>query len=240
MNILINTPNNKKIKLKCTKQDINRFWSKVSKFKTKKGCLEWLESTSTDGYGKFKLDHHTLRSHRLAYVLSNKEQIPDDMWVLHTCDNPLCCNPDHLWLGDNSDNQQDMVKKGRYNSKSDYKKIMRGVKNGKSKLTNKDVHEIRKMYKDKNIPLKRISGKFNVSQQTVVDVATGKTWTHIKGKCEPCKRKDKRRKLSFKKAHHIRKLYKSGKYSQTDLSEKYNVSLTLIGFVIKNKIWREI
>ncbi len=75
------------------------------------GCWEWQRGTR-GGYGRVRYRGKQLRTHRLAWYLAVGE-IPAGFLVLHTCDNPLCCNPVHLWLGTNRDNLQDAGAKGR-------------------------------------------------------------------------------------------------------------------------------
>ena len=76
-------------------------------------CLDWTASCNPDGYGRFRLDGETWRSHRVAWELENGS-IPDGMHVLHHCDNPACVRVDHLFLGTNDDNVKDKMAKGRY------------------------------------------------------------------------------------------------------------------------------
>ena len=99
------------------------------------GCWLWLLGCSNDGYGKLWLNSHNKRAHRVMYELFIGP-IPDELYVCHTCDNPLCVNPAHLWLGTNADNQRDSVKKGRANS-------MMGERHGRAKLTTKNIIRIR-------------------------------------------------------------------------------------------------
>jgi hypothetical protein len=78
------------------------------------GCFEWTSSLDGWGYGHIRLEKgKKIRAHRFSY-LNFKGEIPDGMLVCHSCDNPKCVNPDHLWLGTNKDNSEDMVKKGRH------------------------------------------------------------------------------------------------------------------------------
>lgn len=77
------------------------------------GCLEWTGSTNARGYGQIKIDGKPIKTHRLAWELANDE-IPDGLHVLHHCDVPLCCNPEHLFLGTQADNMADMAAKGRH------------------------------------------------------------------------------------------------------------------------------
>ena len=94
-----------------------RFWEKVNR-RGPGDCWEWLGGRSPAGYGRFTVGSHTDNSRRrviasrLSYELSFGA-IPDGYLVCHTCDNPPCVNPAHLFLGDHKDNMQDALAKGR-------------------------------------------------------------------------------------------------------------------------------
>lgn len=76
-------------------------------------CWEWTASKNNIGYGMFRFDSNGMRTaHRVSYEM-HKGPIPQGHVVCHTCDNPKCVNPDHLWTGTLKDNAQDMVAKGR-------------------------------------------------------------------------------------------------------------------------------
>lgn len=79
------------------------------------GCWEWSGYRRKDGYGETSVDGFRLRTHRLAWIIF-RGAIPANLWVLHHCDNPPCCNPDHLFLGDVLANVRDMIAKGRDNN----------------------------------------------------------------------------------------------------------------------------
>ena len=77
------------------------------------GCIEWIGATSADGYGQLGVDGKVIYTHRFAWELANGP-IPDDISVLHHCDNPPCCNVEEcLFLGTPADNMADMAAKGR-------------------------------------------------------------------------------------------------------------------------------
>jgi hypothetical protein len=84
-----------------------RFWEKVDRTGD---C--WLWTGSGDRYGHVRLNGKIVQAHRVAWELTNGP-IPEGLQCLHTCDRPLCVNPEHLWLGTRSDNMLDMVAKGR-------------------------------------------------------------------------------------------------------------------------------
>jgi len=102
--------------IELTEKDILRFWSKVDVKGNLDECWEWESSKSKYGYGVFGINYKTYYSHRIAYTLYYGQISKDDsgyktMLVCHTCDNPSCCNPHHLFLGTGKNNMDDKTKK---------------------------------------------------------------------------------------------------------------------------------
>jgi hypothetical protein len=88
-----------------------RFWSRIPRTT---GCWEWKAGCFDNGYGAFKSQGKQYHAHRLVWELT-RGKIPSGLLVCHKCDNPRCCNPEHLFLGTVSDNAKDAVAKGRWN-----------------------------------------------------------------------------------------------------------------------------
>lgn len=83
----------------------------------KPDCREWPGRKGRNGYGLLTLRGGTLYAHRVVWELVNGP-IPEGMEVCHTCDNPPCCNPAHLFLGTHQDNMLDMAQKGRWGNQN--------------------------------------------------------------------------------------------------------------------------
>lgn len=134
-----------------------------------KGCWLWQKGKDKDGYGTCGYKGKTIRTHRLVYSLINGE-IPKGKYICHSCDQPSCCNPDHLFLGDASKNSKDMTNKGRQS---------KGLKRWSCKLTIDDVLEIRKIRDEKKLSYLQISKKFNVAREHIYKIIKRKVWKHV-------------------------------------------------------------
>lgn len=93
-------------------KDWQRFWDKVD-IKSREECWEWMAAQNEAGYGRFRLNGELAGPHRLIWAEVHHERIPKDRDVCHSCDNPPCINPKHLFVGSRSENMLDAVRKGR-------------------------------------------------------------------------------------------------------------------------------
>ena len=147
-----------------------RFWSKVDK-KSKDECWEWTAGTDKR-YGAFWItsEGRMCKAHRVSYEIKHGP-IPKGMKVCHHCDNTLCVNTKHLFLGTQEDNIMDAKNKGRLRNG-----ISVGSMHGCSKLTEEQVNII---LKDTRTHIK-IAKDYNVERSTVSLIKQGKTWKHVR------------------------------------------------------------
>ncbi len=140
-----------------------RFWRHVQRVPG--GCWLWTASTSSSGYGVIGIDgkKRLMRAHRLSYQM-HRGPVPKGMLVCHTCDNKLCVNPDHLFLGTHIDNGWDMARKGRST-----------VKN----LTVEQVREIRYRHAYCGDAIRALAREFHVSQQAIQHIVRRKNWAWL-------------------------------------------------------------
>ena len=149
---------------------MDRFWSKVEKKES--GCWEWAARKDRAGYGEFHLNGATVKAHRVSYSLKNPSADINGMCVLHSCDNPSCVNPHHLFLGSHADNVSDKCKKGRGRFRPHL-----GSKNGCSKLTEEQVKEIREL---KGRVIQTVMAeRYGVSQALISLILLKKGWKHV-------------------------------------------------------------
>lgn len=145
-----------------------RFFSRVD-YGPSDECWEWTHDQNSNGYGRFSLKDRSLSAHRVAFEIFGAK-IPDGKVVCHTCDNRLCVNPAHLWLGTQSENLADAVRKGRM-----FRPDTRAERNGNTKLTWDDVHKIRKQVSS-GIRQNDIARAFGVSPSTIANIKNHETW----------------------------------------------------------------
>ena len=154
---------------KCTDIKI-RFFNKIKKTTS---CWIWIAYRNPAGYGVIGKKGQTgnILAHRLSYIIHNGK-IPKKYCVCHSCDNPFCVNPKHLFLGKQQDNMNDMVKKGRYKKRN----IPKGEDAFHAKLTWKKVSEIRRRYIRGVFGVPRLAKIYSVNNKTMFSIIHNRTW----------------------------------------------------------------
>jgi hypothetical protein len=155
-----------------------RFWAKVDRDgpihpDLGTACWLWTGLRDKDGYGKIGWNYKgNIRTHRLGWELQYGEAVPAGLQVCHKCDNPSCVRGDHLFIGTNRDNKADSVRKKRHGY---------GERNGRAKLTEEQVREIRQRYRprDRKNGIAAMSREFGVSDFMIHCILVRANWTHV-------------------------------------------------------------
>jgi len=127
-------------------------------------CWGW-KGRSSNRYGDLMFRAKREKAHRVSWII-HRGEIPNGLWVLHKCDNRVCSNPDHLFLGNHSDNMRDMAIKGRSRPRS--------------VLNPEQVVKIRELLKIGVSPA-RIAKDYRVSNVCIYYIKHNVTWKNLKG-----------------------------------------------------------
>jgi hypothetical protein len=150
---------------KYTHSDRIRFIKKT--LRVKNGCWIWIACKDDDGYGVFSFDGKTLRAPRVSYEIYYQVVLKPGENVCHTCDNPNCVNPAHLWIGSSQDNSDDMKRK---------KRSCVGEKNGNAKLSWEKVLKIRELYFHRKIKIIQLAREFDISPIQIWRIVNFRVW----------------------------------------------------------------
>lgn len=178
--------------------DEERFWSNVDR-RGPNECWPWLLSKGNHGHGSTTFRGvHTSANH-VAFMLGGGVFTEEKPFACHSCDNPPCCNPSHLWAGSQRDNMADRDLKGRQargdrqglrvhperaargnrNGKFTHpEKTPRGENNGWAKLTKADVIKIRAAAERGDF-LRVIASRFNIGTSQTHNIVKRKQWRHV-------------------------------------------------------------
>lgn len=177
-----------------------RFWARVDK-KGSNDCWEWTAGKFGVGYGKICVNGKARGAHRVSLWLAGKMDLESEAHVCHTCDNPGCVNPAHLWAGDRSQNMADAHAKGRMVHQTNPERLARGdrhahrwnaelrrsvserqmgEKSHRAKLTEADVRSIFEMRMQK-MTQREIACHFGVTREEVGQILRRKAWGHLTG-----------------------------------------------------------
>ena len=211
----------------------NAFWNKVQ-IKGDDECWIWSGNRIANGYGRMYVTGKEYRAHRISYVISNGP-IPDGMLVCHKCDNRLCVNPSHLFLGTHADNTNDALAKGRLDPHP--------------LLTKEQVAWLRKEYATCKYTIAELAKICNVKAATARAAIAGKNWKDIpidtpSGRDVMKKRgwkhfgEDYRSALfTNQQAKEIRRAYASGE-GQSEIGRRLGVSNKLIHRIVHNQSYK--
>lgn len=228
------------------KSTVERFFEKVNKqgpipkHKPELGrCWLYTGCIDNGGYGRATIADEGWVSHRIAWVLEFGD-VPKGLYILHKCDNRKCVNPFHLFLGTYRDNILDAMEKGRWVS-------VNGEDVGTSKLTAKQVKQIRLLYRDTEVTQKELGIRFNVTEENIKHIVDGRAWKLVGGPVGT--KKDTYRnirgslhrdaKLTEQQVIEILNLKNSGIFGK-DLAKRYGVHKSSIYGIWSGKYWKHV
>lgn len=151
---------------------VRDFWKRVD-VRGHDDCWNWLKGKTSKGfygYGVFWANGKIYKSHVFALSLN----IPNNkkLWCCHTCDNPACCNPAHLYWGTSKDNWRDCHNRKRIN-------LEKGEDRYNAKLTEESVKEIRSKYVYKKNGIDTLAKQYGVSRSMIYSIIIRKRWKHV-------------------------------------------------------------
>jgi hypothetical protein len=148
----------------------------LSKARQAGSCWTWTAAKNSAGYGFIDIAGRQRLAHRVSYELL-VGQIPDELCVLHDCDNPGCINPTHLTAGTQSKNMRDKIIRGRANTSRGDSHWMRSkdARYPRAKLDRQKVSLIRAAYAAGEVQT-AIAARFGIRQSTVSSIVRGETW----------------------------------------------------------------
>jgi len=156
---------------------MKRFFDKIEK--TENGCWLWLAAKrGKSGYGCIKVNGKTIDSHRMSYIIHNGE-IPNKLFVCHTCDVRLCVNPQHLFLGSHSINMKDAYNKGRLVVPTGVRYSNGNVPLNRTLTTVALVKHVTDCVKNRTTSLVKLSKELNLPYQLLRDISCGRVYKNI-------------------------------------------------------------
>jgi hypothetical protein len=198
-------------------------------------CWEWIGAVEKDNYGVFQGEvagvmYH--RAHRFSWAFYTQSRIPKGMFICHSCDNPRCVNPAHLWMGTLRENYDDMVRKGRRRTEQ------RGEMSHRAKLTENQAKAI---LIDPR-PYAEIAASYGVAATTITSIKNRESWAHVQvdhiAKNSPGgpHRRGMGTKITEEIVREIRKSTEQGVL----LAQKYGISNVLVSNIRRRKVWKHV
>lgn len=156
--------------------------SKIIKNQTT-GCWEWQRARNKKGYGVCCIKGRMFKAHRLSYVI-HVGAIPKGSCLLHSCDNPPCCNPMHLRIGSRAENNRDIIDRGRHvrggtKTPKAQCKYERGERHHNARITTEIVQQIRSRYANGGCSYSSLAREFGLRSQHVGKIIRKELWVNV-------------------------------------------------------------
>lgn len=179
--------NTHSIPIKLSDAQQSRFWDKVDKGIAPDSCWIWKGAKHEDGYGLVKILGKLRRAHRVSFVLAGGTFDRGPIVIHGACNNPSCVNPDHLSSGSYSQNEADKRRDGTLSPATGSKhgaytrpeRVLKGSKNGNSKLNEDQVMSIRSKYEAGGLTMQNLADEYGTSQTLINMIILRKRWKHL-------------------------------------------------------------
>lgn len=221
-----------------------RFWSNI-KFGEPEECWEWYGVRFPMGYGRYIIvinGQKFVKATRYLYYCLHGD-FNFSLCILHAenCNNPSCCNPNHLRLGTQKENMEQAFRQKRVGK-------LIGSQKSNSKLNEVQAAEIKAKLFD-GIPQYKIASEYGVSQRAINQINIGRTWIHVEGEVNRNGRRTKRNNARGSKAYNAKlkeedvvviKRYLSEGRTHREISEMFCVNQGVVGRIALNRIWKHV
>ena len=207
-------------------QDIRvRFEDRIG---SREECWVWTGSMLKSGYGRMRFNGPSRRAHRISYELY-RSRIPEGLNVLHTCDNPTCVNPEHLFLGTDVDNNKDRDTKGRTAHQ-------KGEASGASKLTEQDIRAIKQDTRRHLV----VAREYGVVPSLIGMIRRGLRWSHVDGPVWPTIPPRGEACHCAKLTEQDIRSIRADTRVQRVIATAYGVTPSLISMIRNRRIWKHV